>query len=60
MTPFAAVYGRIPPTLKQFLPGEIKFPAVEEELMLHDEILGQLKSNLACAQHRMKISADKH
>ena len=60
ITLFEAVYGKIPPTLKWFLPGEIRVLTMEEELMLCDKILIQLKGNLAHAQHRMKISADKH
>ena len=36
MTPFKAVYGRTPLTLKQFLPGEVKVHAVAEELRVRD------------------------
>ena len=43
MTPFKAIYGRLLPTLKQFLPGEIKVPMVEEELRMRDQLLGVLK-----------------
>ena len=50
MTPFEVVYGGTPPTLKQFLHGEIKVPAVEEELIMHDHNLGLLKKNLEQAQ----------
>ena len=32
MTPFEAVYGRTPPTLKKFLLGEVKVHVVAEEL----------------------------
>ena len=60
MTPVEAVNGRTPPTLKQFLPGEIKVPAVEEELIMHDHNLGLLKKNLEQAQQRMKALADSH
>ena len=45
MTPFKVVYSRTPLALKQFLPGEIKVPAVEEELIMCDHILGLLKKN---------------
>ena len=60
MTPFEAIYGRPPPTFKQFMPGEIKVPAVEDALRERDEIMRQLKCNLDRAQHRMKTTTDKH
>ena len=60
ITPFEAIYGKTPPTLRQFFLGEIRVPAVEEDLRAHDEILQQLKCNLDRAQHRMKIAVDKH
>ena len=56
-TPFEAIYGRPPPTLKQFMLGENKVPAVEDALRLRDEIMRQLKCNLDRAQHRMKAIA---
>ena len=59
-TPFEAIYGRPPPTLKQFILGENKVPAVEDALRLRDEIMRQLKCNLDRAQHRMKATTDKH
>ena len=46
MTIFQAIYGRTPPTLRQFLLGEIRVPAVEEDLRARDETLQQLKCNL--------------
>ena len=60
MTPFEAIYGRPPPTLKQFMPGEIKVPAVEDALGERDVIMRQRKCNLDHAQHRMKATVDKH
>ena len=38
MTPFEVIYSRPPPTLKQFMLGEIKVPAMEDELRV-DEIM---------------------
>ena len=60
MTPFKAIYGRTPPTLKQFLPGEVKVHAVAEELRVQDEILRLLHRNLERAQQRMRVTANKH
>ncbi|KAF2308745.1 hypothetical protein GH714_015463 [Hevea brasiliensis] len=55
MSPFEAVYGRPPPNLLKFLPGETKVEAVAQTLMDRDEILCQLHYNLARAQQRMDI-----
>lgn len=57
-TPFELVYGRAPPALTRFLPGEIRVEAVRRELMDRDEILRQLKYHLQRAQGRMKVQAD--
>ncbi|KAF2283471.1 hypothetical protein GH714_008470 [Hevea brasiliensis] len=46
-------YGRPPPNLLKFLPGETKVEAVAQTLMDRDEILRQLHYNLARAQQRM-------
>ncbi|KAF2322094.1 hypothetical protein GH714_006594 [Hevea brasiliensis] len=55
-----AVYGREPPTLHQFLPGETKAEAVAQELAIRDELLRQLAYNLSRAQQRMVKAANKH
>ncbi|XP_071724404.1 uncharacterized protein [Rutidosis leptorrhynchoides] len=57
-TPFQAVYGRPPPTLILFLPGEIRVTAVEANLLDRDEILCQLRFNLQRAQQRMVKTAN--
>ena len=59
MNPFEAIYGRPPPTLKQFMVGEIKVHAVEDALRERDEIMRQLKCDLDRAQHKMKATAEK-
>ncbi|KAF2289077.1 hypothetical protein GH714_026410 [Hevea brasiliensis] len=60
MTPFEIVYGRPPPTLTQFLPGETKADAVAQNLSTRDELLRQLSYNLNRAQQRMVRAANKH
>ena len=60
MSPFKAVYGRPPPSLKQVLPREVRVLTVEEKLRLCDKMLQLLKRNLTLAQQRMKAIADKH
>lgn len=59
MTPFEIVYGRKPPSVVQYIPGEVKVQAVAQELYDRDEALKQLKSHLLQAQSRMKVQADK-
>nr|GEV60628.1 isochorismate synthase [Tanacetum cinerariifolium] len=59
-TPFEAVYGRAPPTILKYVPGEIHCEAGASDLQDRDEALKQLKYHLARAQERMKKSADKH
>ncbi|KAK1435415.1 hypothetical protein QVD17_01178 [Tagetes erecta] len=58
-TPFESVYGRRPPTVFQFIPGEIRVESVARDLQDRDEALKQLKVHLANAQHSMKLQADK-
>lgn len=53
-TPFELVYGRAPPALICFMPGEIRVEAVRRELLDRDEVLRQLKYHLQKPQARMK------
>lgn len=57
-TPFEIVYGRPPPVLTRFLPGETKVRAVRRELLDRDETLQQLKYHLNKLQSRMKSHAN--
>ncbi|KAJ9548687.1 hypothetical protein OSB04_021230, partial [Centaurea solstitialis] len=59
-TPFEIVYGRPPPTILQFVPGEIRCEAVAHDLTDRDEAIKQLKYHLSRAQAQMKTVADKH
>ncbi|GJX65560.1 hypothetical protein Tco_0299903 [Tanacetum coccineum] len=59
-TPFEVVYGKTPPTLLKYVPGEIHCEAVVSDLQDRDEALKHLKYHLDRAQERMKKSADKH
>lgn len=60
MTPFEVVYGRAPPTLQRFLPGECRVAAVVETLCSRDEVLRRLRENLLRAQQEMTKQANKH
>ncbi|KAA0063300.1 Ty3/gypsy retrotransposon protein [Cucumis melo var. makuwa] len=58
ISPFQAVYGRLPPPLIQY--GEMKTPnsTLDQQLRDRDVILGALKEHLRVAQERMKKFAD--
>ncbi|KOM29510.1 hypothetical protein LR48_Vigan712s000600 [Vigna angularis] len=58
-TPFETVYGRPPPSLHRFVPGETLVESVSQELQTRDEALRQLKFHLARAQELMVRQADK-
>lgn len=59
-TPFEIVYGRPPPSIIQYLPGETQVDSVAAVLSDRDEALRQLKFHLHRAQQTMKKNADKH
>ena len=59
MTPFEVVYGRPPPTLHAFLPGEIRAQSVLDTLRSRDEVLELLRHHLGRAQERMTVAANK-
>lgn len=52
-TPFEVVYGRPPPTLARYIPGETLVEAVAQDLRDRDEALRQLKYHLERAQVQM-------
>ncbi|KAH9685457.1 hypothetical protein KPL70_013962 [Citrus sinensis] len=54
MTPFKALYGRDPPTVPQYHVGTSPVNEVDKALLTRDELLAQLKRNLAIATNRMK------
>nr|GMD89795.1 peroxidase 64 [Ipomoea batatas] len=58
ITPFQVVYRRVPPTLKQYLPGEFKVEAVAEEHNDRNEMLRQLRYHLENAQNKMAKAAN--
>nr|GEU65985.1 zinc knuckle CX2CX4HX4C [Tanacetum cinerariifolium]GEX00721.1 zinc knuckle CX2CX4HX4C [Tanacetum cinerariifolium] len=59
MTPFQAVYGRVPPSIIPYPPGSSKVAVVEELLVKRDALLRKLKQNLLVATQRMKIQANR-
>ena len=58
MTPFQALYGRLPPTIPQYQVGNSPVNEVDQNLASRDALLQQLKDNLHAASNRMKQVAD--
>ena len=60
MTPYQALYGKIPPTISSYIPKTARLQIVEDALLDRDATLQLLKDNLIRAQDRMKKWADLH
>ena len=60
MTYFKALYDRSPLKVPIYQIGQSPVHEVDQALMTRDELLGQLKKNLAAAVNRMKHVADRH
>ena len=58
MTPFQALYGRLPPTIPHYQVGMSPVNEVDQQLATRDEILRQLKANLHAANNRMQQVAN--
>ena len=59
MTPFQALYGRLPPLIPTYKDGLSPVHEVDQQLITRDELLWQLKANLERSVNRMKEMADK-
>jgi len=59
MTPFRALYGRLPPTIPYYQARDSPVNDVDQSLIRRDELLEQLKSNLVVVRNRMKQGADR-
>lgn len=60
MTPFEAVFGKLPPTIPSYVSGSSSIEAADALLCDRDELLSILRTNLFQAQARMKVQTDKH
>ncbi|XP_047160821.1 uncharacterized protein LOC124830981, partial [Vigna umbellata] len=58
-TPFETIYGRPPPTLTRFIPGETLVEVVAQDLQTWDEAINQLQHYLTRAQERMVQYANR-
>ena len=59
MTPFQALYGRLPPQIPSYHNGMSPVHEVDQSLEARDELLRQLKINLETSINRMKQIADQ-
>ncbi|KAL9437722.1 hypothetical protein AB3S75_023569 [Citrus x aurantiifolia] len=59
MTPFQALYGRLPPSIPHYTEGLSRVNDVDRILLTRDEVLQQLKTNLELSAARMKHVADQ-
>ena len=60
MSPFHVVYGREPPSILGYIPKSTKTEAVDKFLLDRQDLLHQLKQNLATTQARMKQATDNN
>jgi len=58
-SPFKVVYGRDPPVLRAYEPGEARLPAVEQQMLERDEFLAEVHDRLEQAQQYAKHQYDK-
>ena len=58
MTPFQALYGRLPPTIPHYHIGMSPVNEVDQQLATRDEISSLLKANLHAANNRMQQLAN--
>lgn len=59
LTPYEAVYNQPPPLHLPYLPGESSVEAVDRTMQRREAMIMTLKQQLAKAQQRMKVQADK-
>ena len=59
MSPFQALYGRLPLPIPTYKDGLSRVHEVDQQLITRDELLRQLKANLERSVNKMKQMADK-
>jgi hypothetical protein len=59
MTPFEAIYGPNTPSFLSYLPGVSKVQAIDQTLIVREDILHNLKENLVMAHNSMKQQANQ-
>ncbi|GJZ78593.1 ty3-gypsy retrotransposon protein, partial [Tanacetum coccineum] len=59
MTPYQALYGKVPMAVVPYPPGTSKVAAVDDALCERDALLRQLRDNLLAAKNRMEVKANR-
>ncbi|KAJ9542331.1 hypothetical protein OSB04_028837 [Centaurea solstitialis] len=59
MSPYQALYGKLPPSLILYPTGKSKLAALDDMLVEKNRLIRQLKDNLAIARNRMEINANQ-
>lgn len=59
MTPFEALYGRLPPLTPRYEIGSSLVGEIDVQLQERDELLDELKHHLLAANNRMKQMSDR-
>ena len=59
LSPFQALYGRVPPHVVRIGHQQTLVESLDQLLQERDAVLGELKSNIMKAQHRMKHYVNK-
>ncbi|GKD26288.1 ty3-gypsy retrotransposon protein [Tanacetum coccineum] len=59
MTPYQALYGKVPLSIIPYPPGSSKVAAVDDALIERDALLRLLKQNLLAAKNRMEVQANR-
>ena len=59
-TPFRVVYGRDPPTIRSYEPGETRVAAVARDMEEREAFLADVRYRLEQAQAAQKLQYDKH
>ena len=60
MTPFQVVYGREPPSIRSYEPGESRVAAVAKSMAERDELIADARARLEQAQQVYKRCYDQH
>jgi hypothetical protein len=59
MTPFQALYGRLPPSIPMYTTSLSPIHEVDQQLLSRDDLLQQLKTNLARSVNKIKQMANQ-
>jgi hypothetical protein len=58
-SPFKVIYGKAPPSLRDYTPGEAHLSTVQSQLMDQDEFIMEIRNRLDQAQQQYKLFYDR-